>query len=190
MSEEQPAPTQPSPSDTSAPVHERDLLSCPPEEARELEQFVESALRAPRRIALYTLLGILILATSLLYFRRFDVVREQSRWQSFPGVMDKLLENQLRKDAEIYVVRKNTETGIPSWPQTMYRKLRQDGFLAAGAMLLLALVFIRSERARLHRNDLLVYRSMAREVERLKRRVNELETKLPSSPDGHRPNPE
>lgn len=181
MSEEQFAST--AAPDTAATVHERDLLACPPEEAREMEQFVEGAIKAPGRIALYTILGVLILAVTLLYFRRFDVVREQNQWQRFPAVMDRLLENQLRKDAEVYVVRKSMETEVPSWPQAMYGKLRQDGFLAAGAMLLLALVFIRSERARLHRNDLLVYRSMAREVERLKRRVNELEKNQPVTAD-------
>ncbi len=160
-------------------LHERDLLACPPEEAREMEQFVHGAIKAPSRIALFTILGILILAIGLLYFRRYDIVREQGQWQKFPALMDKLIENQMRKDAEVYVVRKNTEAELPSWPQVMYGKLRQDGFLAAGLMLLLALVFIRSERARLHRNDLLVYRSMAREVERLKHRIKELEEKLP-----------
>jgi len=64
----------------------------------------------------------------------------------------------------------------PEWPILMYTKLRKDIYLLAGAAVLLAVVFILIEKAKLHRNDLLVYRCMAREIEKLRQRVKSLES--------------
>lgn len=155
---------------------EQDVLKTPSEEAREMEQFLAAAQNAHVRVGWLTLLGVLLLASLVMYFGRFDYARDNGRWQKFPSILSTLVENQTAKDRQTYVTRKGAESFVPVWPERMYLKLRLDMFLAGGVVLLMSLVFLLSEKAKLQRNDLLVFRAMAREIERLRQRVKALES--------------
>lgn len=169
-----PAP-QPQPA-TPGPSAALDPLKTPPEEARELEALIAAGQRATGTVGALTLVGVLLLAAVFLYYRHLDYTRDNGSFLLFPTYLDWLLENQTRRDRETYVTRQ-TASEVPQWPLAVYGKLRGDLYLVAGLMLALALVFTHMERAKGQRGQLLVYRSAAREIEKLKLRVRELERK-------------
>lgn len=182
-----PTPSTPSSEGTSAaspaPLREeKDILQTPPVEAEEIEEFIQKGSNAHNTVGILTLVGVLILIGALLYFERLDVIRHQRAWVDYPALLQEQIENQVRKDQATYVVRRGQGSQTPIWPLQLYRKLRFDLYLVAGFALLLALVFIHIEKAKLQRNDLLLYRSLAREIEKLRLRLKELEKNRPPTP--------
>ncbi len=153
----------------------RDLLKTPPVEAEEMERLISKGHQAHNVVGALTFVGIVVLAAVGLYYSRLDKLGTGEGDKRFPAYLDHLVHNQMQKDRETYVTRGDSIQ--PIWPRQLYLKLRQDIYLLAGAALLLAVIFIHVEKAKMRRNDLLVYRALAREVEKLRMRIKTLEGK-------------
>ncbi len=165
----------------AAPASERkDILKTPPVEAKEMGALISRGLTAHSVVGFLTFVGIALLIAGLLYFR-FDRLPGERRFGGKDGVLDQWVRNQVDMDQRTYK-RVPTETvQIPGWPLMFYRKLRNDIFLLAALVLLLALVFLYIEKAKMRRNDVLVYRALAREIEKLRLRIKRMEAGKPSS---------
>ncbi len=160
----------------------QDILTPSPAEARELERFIDTGHRSPHTVTLLSFLGIVILLAGLLYWDKLDLYPYQAaterQWQPFGGeVLPMLVKTQHLKEAKAYRLQPGVETAPPDpyWPAVMYGKLRADIFIVAGLALLLGWVMLRIERAKARRNDLLAFRALAREIEKLRLRIRELE---------------
>lgn len=161
-----------------------DILTPSTEETRELEKFIDAGHRSSSTITLLSIAGVLLVLVGLLYWDKLDIYPYQDvsgrQWQSFGGkVLPTLLRNQHVKEVNSYRLQPNVVTPPeePFWPRTVYFKLRTDIFLVAGLLLILCWVMLRIERAKGRRNDLLAFRALAREIEKLRLRIRELEGK-------------
>lgn len=165
-------------------VKKLDLLIPSAEEARELERFIDSGHRSSHTITLLTLLGMVVLLAGLLYWDKLDLYPYQGaasrQWQPFgEKILPALVKNQHIKEVKSYRLQPGVENApeTPYWPETMYGKLRMDLYIIAAMVLVLCWVLLRIERARGRRNDLLAFRALAREIEKLRLRIHDLESK-------------
>lgn len=175
--------TPPVASSVTQEVHERskaDILTASPAEARELEQFIDSGHRSPHTLLLLSVIGVILLFCGLLYWDKMDIYPEKGGWRQFGREsLPIMVENQAKREWRAYRLQPGVETppDSPQWPVELYFKLRMDIYIIAGLVLLLCWVLMRIERAKSRRNDLLAFRALAREIEKLRLRVRELEEK-------------
>lgn len=165
-------------SDADARAKKQDILTPSPSEARELERFIDSGHNSSGTIAGFTFLGILFLFCGLLYWDKLDLYQYNEKWMLFGSeTLPFLVENQARQERNAYRLQPGVENppATPAWPQLIYKKMRMDMYVLAGLCILICWVLLRIERAKSRRNDLLAFRALAREVEKLRLRVRELE---------------
>jgi hypothetical protein len=170
-------PSAPSSKAAAPPSAGADITATPASEAQEVDRLLKAGHNAPSLVALLTGLGVGLLLLLGLYYGRYDVYPLENRTVAFPAYLDTLVENQVVKDRVTYGARRPSD--FPVWPEVLYGKLRMDIYLVAGGAFLLAFLFVQIALARARRNDLLVYRALGREVEKLRRRVAELEGRRP-----------
>lgn len=171
-----------------APVHpeaagekeRRDILTPTPEEERELARFVDGGHRSGRTMMVLGFFGIFVFLVALLYWDRLDLSPQPGtgEWQAFgTETLPGLVRTQHLKETKTYRLQPGLENPPPEpiWPEIMYNKLRADIYIIGGMMLVLCWVLVRMERARARRSDLLAFRALAREIEKLRLRIRELE---------------
>lgn len=159
---------------SAEPERRNDVTNSPQFEAKELEKLLRKGHQAHATIGLLTVIGVLILGGAFLYHQpKFDYSQVDERRVRFPEYLDRLVENQVEKDRAAYVTK--GVSLVPRWPDLLYAKLRKDIFLLAGAGFLLTLIFVHIGLAKTYRNNVLVYRGLGREVEKLRRRLKALE---------------
>lgn len=170
-------------------TRKQDILTPTPAEARELERFIDAGHRSSSTVTLLSVFGILVLLAGLLYWDKADLypyqTAAQRQWQPFgKEVLPTLLKTQHTKETGAYRLQPGVDTppAEPVWPLVMYGKLRADLFIVAGLTLLLCWVLVRIERSKGRRNDLLAFRALAREVEKLRLRIRDLEKKNGADP--------
>ncbi len=151
----------------------RDLLKTSPAEAREMENLIARGHQAHNVVGALTFVGIAVLIVVGLYYEKLDKLGVGDMPYRYPDYLQQLVQNQVKKDRDTYGARK--PSSVPEWPRALYVKLRMDLYIIAGASLLLALIFVHIEKAKLRRSDLLVYRALAREIEKLRTRIKQLE---------------
>ncbi len=158
-------------------AQKREMLKAPPEEARELEEFVKEGLSAHQTAGRYMILAILVLAAAFLYWDKLDYVHTDLGFQAFGDkVLPRLLNEANDRAWATYQPRSRAERPEPPrWPVGLYNKIRFDIYLVGLLLLLFGWMLLRIERVKMQRNDLLVYRSMAREIEKLRLRVRQLQ---------------
>lgn len=160
------------------PQDKRDLLKTSPVEQAEIEHFIAKGHGAHSTVFLLSLAGILLVFLGAMYWNHFDFYRDGDEYVRFGQTMlPALIENQNTRDWNAYQPRAGVRAKptAPSWPVVLYRKIRFDSYLIAGLAFLLALVMIHIEKAKMRRNDLLIFRAMAREIEKLRMRLRQLE---------------
>lgn len=148
----------------------KDLLKTTPDEAKEMDDLIKKGHQAHNTVGILTIIGIALLAIGGLYYR-YDRMPGESR--SFSKRLDTMVANQMEQDVNAF--RKSKSIVAAYWPRELYQKLRRDIYMLCGLALLLLLVFVHMEKAKLKRSDLLVYRAMAREIEKLRLRLKQLE---------------
>lgn len=156
----------------------QDILTPSAVEARELEQFIDTGHRSPHTLLLFSVLGVVVLIIGLLYFQKLDFYPEGGSWRQFGDEsLPFMVENQAKREWGAYRLQPNVVSppDAPGWPLVLYTKLRLDIYIVAGLVLVLCWVLMRIERAKSRRNDLLAFRALAREIEKLRLRVRELE---------------
>lgn len=152
----------------------RDLLKTSPAEAAEMQDLIDKGLRAHSTVGALTFAGIVVLLLAGLYYARLDKLDTQMGVQ-YSDYLDNMVRSQYARDCIAFGAKEPLEH--PSWPLRLYLKIRKDIYIISGAVLLLSLVFVLIERAKMRRNSLLVYRALAREIEKLRLRVKQLEGK-------------
>ena len=155
------------------PKDSKDLLKTPPEEAKELEALIAQGHQAHNRVGFLTFLGILVLALTLWYFKSDNLPFDKVD-RSYPEHLQHLVKNYVEEDLKAQEGGKR-ERAVPRYPQQLYAKLRTDIYFVSGIGLLLAVLFVYMEKAKTTRNHLLVYRALAREIEKLRLRLKEAE---------------
>lgn len=176
------------PPETSSPMppagtpgsDKRDILKTSPIEQAEIEHFIAKGHSAHSTVFLLSLLGILIVLMGAMYWNHFDYYKDGDEYVRFGRtILPALIENQNKRDWQTYQPRRDVRVPPtpPHWPGIIYSKLRFDSYLIAGLAFLLALIMIHIEKAKMRRNDLLIFRAMAREIEKLRMRLRQLERK-------------
>lgn len=161
------APTKSSP---------RDILTPSSAEERELAKFIDSGHNSSTTISLLTVLGLIVLLATMLYWDKFDVHPDHGEFVSYKEItLPAMIDNQARKDS--LSIKEDQIIEAPYWPLEMYRKLRFDIYLIGGMIFLLCIILTRIETAKNRRNDLLAFRALAREIEKIRIRLREDETK-------------
>lgn len=168
MSDDTPAPAGDSAgADNTSRRHA--LLDTPPPEAKEMDALLQSGLQAHNTIGFLTFVGIIAIGLGMLYWRSDRVSGDIP----YANTIDQQVRDQAEKDMRSYLA--DEQVYYPDWPIEMYQKLRDELFSVALVTLLLALLFIHIERARMRRSDVLVYRALGREIEKLRLRIKKLE---------------
>ncbi|MBN2713103.1 MAG: hypothetical protein JXR97_11835 [Planctomycetes bacterium] len=147
----------------------KDILNTPQPEAEEMDQLINKGLTAHNTISFLTVLSILVIGLGVLYFK-FD---KFAPGQSYADKLQVMIDTQSDKDFRAY--RFGDDVYRPNWPLNLYKKIRSEIFLVSLLVLVICAVFIYIEKAKMRRNDILVYRAMAREVEKLRLRIKKLE---------------
>lgn len=150
-------------------------------EIADLQALLKSAHTAYRRIGYLTLLGVVIFISGLLYYGRLDYypLERGDRWVDFSAeYLPTLVENDraMLEDTFVFSPGVSKLERPQRWPEIMYCKLRFDIYFFGVMVFLLCLVCLKIASARSKKNDLLVFRTMAREIERLRTRVQSLES--------------
>ncbi len=163
----------------AAPGESRIPAASSAEEA-ELQRLINSGHSAYSRITIMTIIGVILLFAGLMYWDKLDYypVGENSKWEKFGAqYLPSLIENANNRQASAYVLKPNVASApaAPEWPEALYGKLRFDIYIISGLVFLLCLIHMRVESAKGQRNDLLLFRTMAREIEKLKERINKIE---------------
>ncbi len=163
---------------------EKDILKTPAVEAREMEQLIRRGHSAHAVVGVLTLLGVVVLALGAFFYENYEnVFYREAKNEPFSHYLKREMEVQLSQERDFHNVSSTDNVPpAPRWPLDLYRKLRLDMYVLAGLAVLLTLVFIYIERAKGRRNDLLVYRALAREIEKLRQRVKELSDRPKSFP--------
>lgn len=145
------------------------------DELRDLQLLLKRGLTAPREITIAGI-GIILVLVAILFL---VVMRDMGGKNAFPEILTQQLDDQARRDSQTYVLKTpQSEVWVPGWPLTLYQRLRQDMLLLAAGVLLVALAMSSLSRASLMRQDLLLLRALAREVNRLRYRLEALEKNL------------
>ena len=172
-----PATAPDAPAPTSAVPPADDPLVPSALEKRELERFLNGGHRTHTTIFLWSFLGIAVFLGAMLYWNTFDYIRDPNteQWQPFNDTLGFALKNQVSRDYS--AVQRGKSPSTPRWPLTLYHKARFDTYLIGGVALLLALIIAKIEGAKAHRRELLIFRALLRENEKLRLRVQELSKK-------------
>lgn len=149
----------------------KDLLNTPAPEAAEMDALLNAGLQAHNRIGFLTFIGVILIIAGVLFWRTDRITGDRA----YADILDQAVRTQADKDYRAY--RMGEDAYAPKWPIEMYQNLREQIFGIAALTLALAFVFLFIERARMRRSDVLVYRAMAREIEKLRLRVKQLEGK-------------
>ncbi|MCX7934106.1 MAG: hypothetical protein N3A66_02470 [Planctomycetota bacterium] len=168
------AVSPPAPSEsasTSAPANEekkdeRDLLKTSPEEAKELEALIERGYRAHNRAGFFSFLSLTLVVLAVAFYKFDWLPTDQTEGRTFRDHLHILVRNH--EEERLYA--KNAAV-VPRYPEVIYARLRQEAFLVAGLALLLALAMLHAEKARIDREHLLMFRALAREIEKLRLRL-------------------
>lgn len=166
-----------SPPEANSEGVKRDPLKTPLHEASEIEALIRGGHSSHIVVGLLTIIGLAIIATGFGLYK-FDTLffAEGKGDQTFAQWL-KLQVDKDQADFRRSLKNKNGSTAKLTWPVPFYHKQRRDIYLVGGLVAALALIFSLIERAKMRRQDLLVYRAMAREVEKLRLRVRLLEGK-------------
>ncbi len=166
------APLQSSPPNTSTPDSERaekkgekDILKTSPEEAKELEALIERGYRAHTRAGFFSFLSLALLIAAVAFYKVDWLPTDKTEGRAFIDHLHILVRNH--EEERLYA--KNAAV-VPRYPEVMYERLRQEAFLIAGLALLLALAMLHAEKSRIDREHLLMFRALAREIEKLRLR--------------------
>lgn len=154
----------------ATPEKKQDLLKTPAVEAAEMDMIIQQGANAHNLAALLTFVGIFVLLAGLYYYR-------MDKWpggRRYQDVLKVQLQTQTEKDKAAYLTNESVPY-IATWPLDFYDKVRDDMFMIAALTLILCGIFVFIEKAKLRRADLLVYRAMAREIEKMRLRIKELE---------------
>lgn len=145
-------------------------LETPEEEARDLADLIAAGHRSAGLTSMWTVAGValVLLAFSCYYFDRMPGASNEP----FERTLERHVALQAERDYNAYRHGPGaTGLMVAEWPMEAQRRSHEDAFLAAGLALLIGFVFLQIERAKLRRQDLLVYRALAREVEKLRMEV-------------------
>jgi len=138
-------------------------------EKKEIEQTILDAVRSNRNRAIGLGLAALSLLLVAALYRVLDVTFTKDGIHPSIEVLASELELDAASEAETYQFKSGrSRRQISEWPIWMYHKLKRDIF--TGFILIIVAVFalIYAERARSSRKQLLLYRSLAREIELLR----------------------